>query len=60
MDYDAGRSIHGSADPAGPDLQCVGKPWRNSEAKYRAYYCGIGAELALLLPALLWMARRRR
>lgn len=60
MDYDAGLSIHGSADSAGPDPQCVGRPWRGGEAKATGYYCGLGAELALLLPALLWIGRQRR
>jgi hypothetical protein len=62
MDYDAGLSANGSADPAGPDPQCVGKPWRDREAPYSSgsYPCGLGAELALLLPALMWTRRRRR
>jgi len=61
MDYDAGLFANGSADPAGPDPQCVGKPWRDREAPYSSgsYPCGLGAELALLLPALMWMRRRR-
>jgi hypothetical protein len=58
MDYDAGRSANGSADPAGPDPECVGAPSRNSESP-SSYSCGLGAELALLLPPLLWMRRRR-
>jgi cysteine-rich repeat protein len=52
MDYDAGFSANGSAHPAGRDPQCAGKPWRNRE-------CGLGAELALVLPTLMWMRRRR-
>jgi hypothetical protein len=60
MDYDAGLFANGSADPEGPDPQCVDKPWRNQEAKITpTYACGIGAELALLLPALIWLLRRR-
>ncbi len=36
--------------------------WRNSEAAASggSYYCGLGAELVLLLPALIWIRRRRR
>ena len=61
MDYDAGYSANGSpTDPPVPDPQCVAKPWRNREAAYprSSYPCGLGAELALLLPALMWMRRR--
>jgi hypothetical protein len=59
MDYDAGYSANGSADPAGPDPECVDRPWRDSEAP-TASSCGLGGELTLLLPALVWMWRRRR
>jgi hypothetical protein len=73
IDFDGGQSIHGVcaggvcppgvSDPDGdgvadPDPQCVGKPWSNREARYP---CGIGSfELALILPGLMWLHRRRR
>jgi hypothetical protein len=53
MDYDAGFSANGSATPAARDPECAGKPWKNSE-------CGLGAELAVLVPTLAWLYGRRR
>jgi hypothetical protein len=58
MDYDAGLSRNGSAHPAGPDPQCVGRPYRNCEKPICG--CGLGVELALLLPSLIWLRSRRQ
>jgi len=71
-DFDGGESVHGPCvagvcpagvtDPDGDgvpnaDPQCVGLPWRNAEA---GRGCGLGGELALLLPLLGWLRRSRR
>jgi len=55
MDFDAGFSANGVPHANGPDAQCVDNPWKNGE-----WYCGLGAELAFLLPALIWVRQRRR
>jgi hypothetical protein len=74
IDFDGGQSIWGActgepggcpakvSDPekdgvANPDPECVGKPWRHLE---KPYPCGLGAELALFLPPLIWHWRTRR
>jgi hypothetical protein len=74
IDFDGGQSIHGAcsgapggcppgvSDPEGdgianPDAQCVGKPWRMQELQPRP--CGLGTEMALLVPPLMWLSRRR-
>ena len=57
IDYDAGLFANGVADLNGPDPQCVGTPWKNKE---KTGTCGLGSELALLLPPLIWLSLRRR
>ncbi len=58
MDYDAGLSRNGVADPAGPDEHCVARPYRNCE-QGECTSCGLGAELALLIPVWMWLRRRQ-
>jgi hypothetical protein len=58
-DDDVDNDGDGGVDWDGPgpaDPQCAGKPWRNSEWSSRG--CGIGFELALLLPLLSVVAGR--
>ena len=58
IDYDAGYFLNGTADPNGPDPQCLGKPWKNQERRKPG--CGLGLELLLCLPFLLWLWKRRQ
>lgn len=53
-DGDGGVDWDGGAGVAAPDASCVGKPYRDKETA-----CGLGAELALLLPAFAALHRRR-
>jgi hypothetical protein len=42
------------------DTQCANKPWKDTEKATGGGGCGLGAELAVLLPGLLWLYGRRR
>jgi hypothetical protein len=42
---------------ADPDPQCVDRPWMSTEGSARR--CGLGWDLVLVLPALMWLRRRR-
>ncbi len=57
IDYDGGLSALGYV-AAEADPQCGDNPWKKGEAAYNP--CGLGVELALLLPALLWLRLRRK
>jgi len=58
-DFDGGVSVlgFGHGDPDGKDPDCL-EPWMNREAASAA--CGLGTELAIILPLLLLGTRRRR
>ena len=67
LDLDGNGYIDAEFNPAepavtNPDPQCVGKPWKDKEkANSSGFYgCGLGAELALFLPPLMWLSLRRR
>ena len=56
-DGDGGIDWDGGASAGSPDPHCVATPWRDAE---RAPVCGVGAELVLVLAALVRMRRRIR
>ena len=56
VDFDGGLSVLGYAATA-PDPQCADEPWKNKEASGG---CGLGFELALILPGLMSLHRKRR
>lgn len=55
IDFDGGASANHGVELGSPDPQC-GAAFHNSE---KPSSCGLGAELALAMPALLWLLRRR-
>jgi hypothetical protein len=55
IDFDGGASVNGGIPLAPPDPHCP-VAFRNSESKQG---CGLGFEIALLLPPLLALRRRR-
>jgi hypothetical protein len=56
VDYDGGLAALGYT-VAAPDPYCAGTPWLILEGLPT---CGLGVELVLLLPPLLWLRGRRR
>jgi len=58
IDWDGGAAWNDGIPITDPDPQCAGRPGLNRETP-SSYPCGLGAELALLLPCLIWIRRRR-
>jgi hypothetical protein len=58
-DFDGGFSINGQTDPNGPDPQCTNATITSEAPPPPSSGCGIGPELAAVIP-VLWAARRRR
>jgi hypothetical protein len=55
IDFDGGLAALGYVK-AEPDPQCESGPWLRSESPTG---CGLGAQLTLVLPPLMWLHRRR-
>jgi len=55
LDFDGGASANHGVALGPPDPQCT-QPWRNTETPS----CGLGVELAALLPAIALLRRRRK
>jgi hypothetical protein len=57
IDFDGGVSANHGVALAAPDPQC-GAAWHDREKQSSS--CGLGAELALVMPLLAFVASRRR
>ena len=59
LDNDLDGIVDWDGGPGGgdPDPQCLDKPWKNGEGPGG---CGLGAELAMILPPLVYYRSRRR
>jgi hypothetical protein len=56
LDNDGDGGIdHDGAGLGAADPHCLGQPERDSESGSLSLFCGLGFELALLLPALAWL-----
>ena len=59
IDHDGGASAGLPPEQqTAPDPQCIGAPWRDLESAPPVAGCGLGPELALVVPLLSWLCRR--
>jgi hypothetical protein len=60
IDFDGGAAANGGVPLGAPDPTCANRPWRDWETSPPpAPGCGIGPEIALLLPLIRAIRRRR-
>ncbi len=58
IDFDGGVSINGNDPP--PTFADLGCPSALPNSEFSPVGCGIGFEIGLLLPPLMWIRRKRR
>ncbi|MEE2663843.1 MAG: SGNH/GDSL hydrolase family protein [Myxococcota bacterium] len=57
IDFDGAAMLNGGVPLAMADPHCSG-PWRNTEVAQGGTSCGLGAELGLLIPMLMFFRRK--